>query len=91
MYEKFLDNLILRVLDMMVNRILHEFICLFEITTIDQTANNLANKIEEKLLNSIIDKFLNKKFKIKKIKKLQTKAEFGSKKKSLIPFEEYSL
>jgi hypothetical protein len=55
MYDKFIDKILLQVQDKMISRILHEFIWLYEIDTIDKTADNLANKIEDSLFCSILD------------------------------------
>ena len=43
MYERFIDNLLLGVLDKIVYRILHEIMWLFEIDTINKTSNNVVN------------------------------------------------
>lgn len=55
MYEKFIDKILLQVQDKMISRILHEVIWLYEIDTIDKTADNVTNKIEESIFGSILD------------------------------------
>ncbi len=55
MYDKFLDKICMDAQEVVIQRIVHEFLCLFEIVTIDQTSDNALNKLEHEMISSLLD------------------------------------
>lgn len=58
MYDMFIDKICFTALKQISERIIHEIVCVFEITTLNSTANNLVDIVEKNLFGSIIDMYI---------------------------------
>jgi hypothetical protein len=58
MYDKFIDKICYSVQDKICKRIIHEIVCLFEVSTLTLVADNMVSLVSEKLLGSIVELYV---------------------------------
>ncbi len=58
MYDKFIDKICYSVQENISSRIIHEIVCLFEVSTLSLVADNMVSMVSEQLFGSIVELYV---------------------------------
>ncbi|CDW71800.1 UNKNOWN [Stylonychia lemnae] len=77
MYEKFLDKICMEAQNKVIQRIVHEFLLLYELGSSDNAANFIVDLVEDKMIDRVVD-FLDKEESLEDLRRHSNASELRS-------------